>query len=165
MNLTIQKDEIAHTKDRRFKPIKPKFPKPSMTWIMDISSLAIRKQHKKRYLRLRENLYLEIDFVVLYNHRKKRGFFRFIDHKVKYKDIQDFVKEIGIDKSVIFHDKGYIFRFGIQYHSQREKQIIESRFGFKRWIYRAYKNKEISTAKDLFDIYRKYLAKLNLKEV
>jgi len=168
MNLTIQKNKLSHTKDRRFKPIveKPSNHIPAI-WLIDISSVAIRKQHKSRYLRLRKNEFLKIDFVALYNYKQKRGFFRFIPHEgcSLVKEMNKFIEAVGIDKNIIYHDKGFCFKFGIHYHTQRVKQRIEHIFGFKRYIYVAYKNGEIKNAKDLFDLYRKYLAKLNLEEV
>lgn len=172
MNNTIEKTSEAWRHDKRFKPIQPKQEKPLGVWYIDISSLAVREQHKTRYMFVRKNVKLEIDFVTLYNWRAKKGFFSFIPHKSKglKRIINDFVEKIGIDKNQIYHDKSFLFGFGVSYHgvslrTQQHKQKIEHVFSFKRWVYRAFKKGQIKTSKDLFAIYRKYLKAKGLEEI
>lgn len=177
-NLTVERDRQAYTHDRRFKEHhkRERIPKASKgRFYIDISSLAIRKQHSVRYLYIRRGLKLEIDFVCLYDSVRKKGYYRFIPHRTKSKNelrniINDFVNKIGIDTTQIFHDKSFLFGFGVSYHgvsveTTKHKQKIEHVFSFKRWIYREYKRGNIKTSEQLFTIYRKYLNGKNLTEI
>lgn len=165
-NLTIRRTAQAYKHDKRFKKIKP-MPSSLLRigrYYIDISSLAVRKQHSVRYLYIRRGIKLEINFVCLVDLKTKKGWYRFIPHKSKglKRIINEFVEKVGIDKRRIYHDKSFLFGFGVSYHgvslmSQRHKQKIESQFNFKRWIYREYERGMIKTAKDLFKLYRHYL--------
>jgi len=166
MNLTISKTETAHQHDNRFKKQKPKpeYLRHLGRYYIDISSLAVRPQHKVRYLYVKRGVKLEIDFLCLVDTKTSNGWFRFIPHKAKglKQIVNEFVETVGIDKDQIFHDKSFLFGFGVSYcgvslMSQKHKQKIEHHFSFKRWIYEAYEKGEIKTAKDLFEKYRHYL--------
>jgi len=176
-NLSVEKSETSFLHDKRHREthLRVKLKSKNVVWIIDISSVAIKPQHNTRYMYIRKGVKLEIDFVCLYNVKRKKGYYRFIPHKTAKRNelrdiIKDFIKTIGIDETQIYHDKSFLFGFGVSYHgvsleTQRIKQLIEHNFSFKRWIYRAYKNGEIKTSSELFAIYRKYLKAKNLKEV
>lgn len=176
-NLSIEKSVSSFLHDRRHREthLRIKLKSKNVVWIIDISSLAIKPQHNVRYMFIKRGIKLEVDFVTLYNVKRKEGYFRFVPHRtIKKNELRDiinsFIEKIGIDKTQIYHDKSFLFGFGVSYHgvsleTQRIKQLIEHIFSFKRWIYRAYKNKEIKNSKELFTIYRKYLHGKNLVEI
>ena len=177
-NLTIERDTQAYKHDNRFKQHHKRetIPKSKHArYYIDISSVAIRKQHNVRYMYIKRGIKLDIDFVCLYDTLRKEGYYKFIPHRTKKRDelrkiINDFVKKIGIDATQIFHDKTFLFGFGVSYcgvslETQRHKQKIEHVFSFKRWVYREYKRGNIKTSKELFSIYRKYLNGRNLEEI
>lgn len=170
MNLTINKSETAHLHDGRFKPYKKYRNKELGRYYIDISSVAIRKQHKMRYMYIKRGVKLDIDFVCLVDTKEQKGYYRFIPHKNSRDIINDFVNKTRVDKTQIYHDKSFLFGFGISYcgvslRTQQHKQKIEHIFSFKRWVYREFKRGTIQNARDLFKIYRKYLNKRGLKEI
>jgi len=134
-------------------------------WKIDITSLAVKAQHKKRYLRIANGKYLKIDYLVLYNSERKIGYARAYANKITKEDIKKFIRDIGIDKDEIAHDKAGIFDFGVQYWTQKEKQKIEHIFGFKCTIYNKYKNGEITKAYQLINLYKEYFEKLNIQVI
>ena len=152
-----------------FKIPKRKAKQILKSWKIDITSLAIRKQHKKRYMRLKRKTktakakYLKIDYIVLWNNRTKRGYYR-ATTELTVNNVNKFVKDIGIDKTQIAHDKGFIFKFGVQYWSMREKQKIEHIFGFKRVAFEKFKRGEIKTAQELINLYEFYFNKMGLEK-
>jgi len=99
---------------------------------------------------------------VLYNSEHKIGYARAIASKITKKEIEKFIRDIGIDRNEIAHDKAGIFDFGTQYWTQREKAKIEHVFGFKKAIYEKYKKGEIKRATELLSLYKKYFEKQNI---
>jgi len=168
-NLTIRKELVpsAWNKDKRFKPFSKSKPHLSTTYI-DITSLAIRKQHNPRYLILGKTpngklIKLDIDIIVSFDIKTRKGYYAFVPHNPKKALIRKFLEKTNI--TLFNHDKGFIFKgLGIAYYSTRHKQKIEHIFSFKRWIYRKHKAKPFK-ANELFNEYRRYFNNKGFKEI
>jgi len=135
-------------------------------YIIDITSVAVRKQHKQRYPSFNGKT-IKIDAIVLKKLNKNEGWFSFIAHTdLKRKMVHKFLEKIGIDKNQIIHDKDFLFNFGETfYYAPTVKQAIEHIFGFKKVIYKKWKNKEYKTIIEILNDYRKYFTRNGLKEI
>jgi len=145
---------------------KPKEKLEIKPYIIDITSLAVKKQHKQRYPKI-NGKFIKIDIIVLKKLNENKGFFCFVSKKdLNRKTVHKFLEKIGINPSEIIHDKDFLFNFGVSFnYSPTVKQAIEHIFGFKRVIYQKWRNKEITTIKQLIETYRYYFTRIGLKEI
>mgnify|MGYP000082394006 CR=1 FL=1 len=159
MRLTVVDFKKQYEKETRQQlRIKP--------YIIDITSVAVRKQHKPRYPKFNGKT-IKIDAIVLKRLNQNKGWFSFVAHTdLKREMIHRFLEKVGIDKDQIIHDKDFLFNFGETfYYAPTVKQAIEHIFGFKKAIYEMWKRKEIKNMQQLLDLYRKYFSRLGLEEV
>lgn len=147
-------------REKQVKQPKPKR-KPPATYV-DITSIAVNKQHTRRYLRLNNGAYFKVNAIVAYNYKTKKGFFMFVTTVDKHK-VKTFLRKTNIKD--FSHDKAFLFRgLGFEYYTMRHKQHIEHIFGFKRAIYQKHKRKPY-VAIELLEDYREYFKRLGLEEV
>jgi len=147
----------------RDKQPKPKQPYVKCNWYSDLTSIAVRKQHKPRFMKLRKGLYFKAYAIVLYNKETKTGFYTIVVGNPKPIQVLRFIEKLQF-RQPFKHDKGFHYKLcrnGMLQHGYRDKQIIEHLFGFKVAIYRDIPN----TAIELLEKYRHYFNRLGLKEV
>lgn len=145
---------------------KPKAKKPYVKceWYSDLTSISVKKLHKRRFMRLSDGTYYIAYAIVLYNKETKNGFYTIVIGNPTPKHILKFLEKLQF-RETFKHDKGFHYKLcknGILQHGYRDKQIIEHLFGFKGAIYRNLPK----TTEELLEKYRYYFEeRLNLREV